>query len=958
MSAMTSLFSKCRQPGVEDWRFVDELKQPLYAEWSWRRRPVKKGEVFLGGGTQIVEGFPDSSGALRTAYASTRRLLSLGGVPEASEGYRIVTSKEPTEIFEAYRISAGAKECVIAAGDVEGIRRGLFRLESMMLEADGPFLKTGTLRRKPVVRTRISRCFFGPTKRPPRNIDELANDVDYYPHEYLNRLAHDGVNALWLTISFFDIYPSPLIPGSGAASAKRLEKLRWTVARCADYGIKIYPFFIEPAALPSDSEVFKAHPELKGHVMSGLSAFCTSSKTGQGYLADAMRFLFSSVPGLGGAICIPVGERFTHCMSSGLEGSEWGSPNNCPRCSKRKPWEVLNDTLSAMERGMHSANPEAALVAWPYTQYLGWGEKLTVDAAGRLPKNVALQHNFESGGRTMQAGKMRTALDYWLSYVGPSHIFAGCAKRATANGTRIFAKLQAACSYEVATVPFVPVPGNIYRKYKAIHKLGVSGVMQSWYPGNYPSIMTKSAGETLSFAPFPKTESEFLLRLAKADWHDDASEVAKAWKLFQEGYSNFPVAHIMGYYGPMHDGPVWPLLLEPENAPLFQSWRFDLPPSGDQIGECLGEFSCEEAISLFEKMDSSWRKGVEILKALRPKYSGNHERLLDIGVAVALGLQFHSGLNIFRFYQLRERLAEGCGLARLQLLDMMEAIVKDEIAVDEEFLPLAQDDSRLGFHSEAEGYKYFPEKIRVRMNALRRLLRTGFPKLRERVKNDPGPVFPAYTGEEPNSLACRCGKLKHAFSMKGWASIPAMECGFWGRRLNDLLFEVDESYQLGRSTEWQTGHDTEAIYFKVRCHDPEPSRIQADLSSSLYWIADSVCINVKPDRLGPHHRFVVAAGGAVVHLQGERTIQDRGFKAACEKTSDGWQLVAKIPFRSLGLEKSAKIRPLRFNITRLCAKPEGRTAFNSWVEPSSLKCYRLCLGSVNPAKDFGWLIFN
>ena len=50
-----------------------------------------------------------------------------------------------------------------------------------------------------------------------------------------------------------------------------------------------------------------------------------------------------------------------------------------------------------------------------------------------------------------------------------------------------------------------------------MHELGVSGAMQSWYFGNYPSLMTKAAGE-LSFAPFPATEKDFLQRLAAIHW--------------------------------------------------------------------------------------------------------------------------------------------------------------------------------------------------------------------------------------------------------------------------------------------------------------------------------------------------------------------------------------------------------------------------------------------------------
>jgi hypothetical protein len=47
----------------------------------------------------------------------------------------------------------------------------------------------------------------------------------------------------------------------------------------------------------------------------------------------------------------------------------------------------------------------------------------------------------------------------------------------------------------------VPVPGILYDKYSRMRELGVSGAMQSWYFGNYPSLMT-ARPDALSFEPW------------------------------------------------------------------------------------------------------------------------------------------------------------------------------------------------------------------------------------------------------------------------------------------------------------------------------------------------------------------------------------------------------------------------------------------------------------------------
>ena len=97
----------------------------------------------------------------------------------------------------------------------------------------------------PWLSNRISRCFFGPIKRPPFFRDELADDVDYYPEPYLDRLAREGVNGLWLTIEFAD-FSKELTGNWPEGAEKRLAKLCRTVEKCVRYGIRIWLFCIEP----------------------------------------------------------------------------------------------------------------------------------------------------------------------------------------------------------------------------------------------------------------------------------------------------------------------------------------------------------------------------------------------------------------------------------------------------------------------------------------------------------------------------------------------------------------------------------------------------------------------------------------------------------------------------------------------------------------------------------------
>ena len=160
---------------------------------------------------------------------------------------------------------------------------------------------------------------------------------------------------------------------------------------------------------------------------------------------------------------------------------------------------MLGDTLAAMQRGMHAANPEAELIAWPYGQFICWGTRRRSRRPGALP--AGRDPPAQLRDRRRETGSWASAhptWDYWLSYVGPSDLFRGRADAPpSANGTRVSAKLQVGCSHEVATTQFVPAPGLLYRKYRAMHDLGVSAAMQSWYFGTYPSLMTQRGGRTL-----------------------------------------------------------------------------------------------------------------------------------------------------------------------------------------------------------------------------------------------------------------------------------------------------------------------------------------------------------------------------------------------------------------------------------------------------------------------------
>ena len=689
------------QPG-----FVNDLQKPEI--------PRIRYQATDSPGFRLVREIADPEGLLDTAYFQLERFWQKN---EITGNMPVIARLCDDLSGEAWRIAVTDQTILLESAGLEGMRRALYGLTETL--TDQPVPEPGE--HIPWLRNRISRCFFGPIKRAPFFHDELTDDIDYYPEEYLQKLARDGVNGIWLTVVFREICRTSYF-AEDARAELRWAKLRQTVERCRRYGIKVWVFAIEPIFWSSKNPLPPDHPEWGGPMseQADWQTFCINSPSAKDYLRQSTYSLFSEVPHLGGLMMISHGERPTSCLSSLYSLGENDRP--CPHCDL-SVGEILRDVLGAMRSGMSEAAPEAELLSWLYQpwaeQHGEWVFHLP-DHLNELDEHVILAYNCESGCEKKQAGKIRIGGDYWQS-ARPSDRFGRMAQ-AVRGRCRFAAKLQVCCSHEMATVPFVPVPGMLYRKYKILQDLGVTDVIQCWYFGNYPGLMNRAAGR-LAFWDFFKDgdETAFLNRLARTDWGDQAGKVVRAWQLFDAGYNAYPVNILMQYYGPMHDGAVWPLHLKKVRTRLPRTWKPDPEPAGDVIGECLADFTLAEAAAVTQKMDRLWQKGLAELAGV----SSNDGPENELDLYRAIGLHLTAAADIFEFYRLRAKLVAGA-----DVLPEMEAILRREIAVAEELKILAERDSRLGYHSEAEVFKYFPAKLEWRISELERVLSDELPLCR------------------------------------------------------------------------------------------------------------------------------------------------------------------------------------------------------------------------------------
>ena len=761
---------KDRLPAIT---FDKDLSLPLHTERPpyWNDRAVGADEILIES-LFFIPDFPDEEGLLDTSYQDFDLFLDSVGIKKSDSGYYLRFKKESLQCFEAYKIAVTGEGITVTSGDTEGIRRALVYIEDEMKRRSGSILPHGEISRVPFIKDRISRCYFTPSSHAAieEAENELRDDIDYYPDGYLNRLMHDGINALWLGASLRYLVKSPLVEEYGVDAEKRVDKLNRVVEKCRKYGIKVYLFAVDPASSYCNPHLLK-HPELMDDNVSGKwRLLCPSQEKGVEYLRTAVKTLFSNVPNLAGYINLTVGESLSTCASS-------GGILRCNRCKAK--FGTIGKTLAFVEKtiadAMHEVSPNAKYISWTYEQRI-WRYEDLEDACMTRDENVIHLQNFEDFGRPVQLGKPRVAYDYWLSYVGPGKLFENTIELNKRANRKTYAKIQVCSSHEISTVPYVTAPGILYDKYKYFYENGIEGVMQCWFFGNYPCLMNKAAGE-LAFLPFSETKEAFLKKLAGIYWGRDADTVASAWLEFERGYRNFPVSVSFEWLGPMQDSPAVPLHLKPIDRSMPSTWLATDAVGGDRLGECMcNGHTHEEIMELVGIMDSHWSEGMKLFDGLDS--CDYVDRCEQVSVARATSLIFRSGYNVIRFYYLRRLLGIGKGDAS-DILAEMRNIVLEEINISERMIPICENDNRIGYHSEAHGHKIFPEKLRWRIDKLKELLDTEFVEVASRIESGEMPLD--FYGGEGSAVVYRIGSddalsLVQADGTSGLTDVKVEEC--------------------------------------------------------------------------------------------------------------------------------------------------------------------------------------
>lgn len=548
-----------------------------------------------------------------------------------------------------------------------------------------------------------------------RKTEIFQLDEASYSDEILQRIAGSGFNGIWVHGILHEIVRHPDFPEFGVYADELQEKLRTLAARAGKYGIKVYLQMQPPRAINGEnSEFWQNHQDIAGAVevldwddldhMTPFISLCTSTEKVRRYLKESMAALAGAVPDMGGYIIITASEYPAHCWTRGNSNMA----KICPRCSKRKPAEVIAEILNSLYEGIHSVSDTQELIAWNWSWSYICSEK---DVISRLDPGIVTMADFERGGKFPILGHQDHIIDeYALCYPGPAERFLESYEASKVNGGRQAVKFQLGTTHENGAVVSLPILPNIFTRANWYKKHNMAGYLGCWNFGNFTGVNTAAFNYFMSDAS-PDDPDTAMREFARNYFPDcDAEKALKAWKLFAEAMKHYP--HVMSF-----------LYCSPSSWALgytVKAGKFErrVGPShqpgaqGDDLTPALKCcFSFDEIVDGITELCRLWNEGSGFF-AEAVQNSDSHESRIELGNVMICGACFKSLLYMLKMHRIKEEKGSAGGEEFLQL-------TREELANTEQALPWVEADPRQGFHSEAQEYRFSGEILRKKIADLK-----------------------------------------------------------------------------------------------------------------------------------------------------------------------------------------------------------------------------------------------
>ena len=513
--------------------------------------------------------------------------------------------------------------------------------------------------------------------------DAFIEDTrSHLPDALLDRYAACGINALFIHGVLSSLSPYPFDPELSRDYPTRRAHLRDLVERAGERGIRIYLYLNEPRALPVSWFGTRVDASLMGHRQGDYAALCLNTKEGRDYLYTAVRSLFEAIPDIGGVFTITKSENFTHCTYGGYPLDKC----TCPRCAKLPVETMPAVTNNIIMEAIRDSGSKAELIAnlWGWSPALGWSDEQIAHALEILDRDIVALGISDYDLAIEKGGVKGNVIDYSISNPGPSEVTRKALEQAAKLGHKTYAKVQTNCSWELSSVPYLPVFDLELEHLQNLHAIGVDDLMLTWTLGGYPSISYDMV------ADYQEDPDGFSMdRWYEKHFGENAVDVHRAVERIFRGFREFPFHVRVLYFSPKNLGPanLWNLVPDEKNSTMV-CYSFD------DYEKWIYPYSPEIYLSQLEKLITDWQAGCDAL-AVIPGVALVEEMLLFARVALA---HFKSDY-IHTRYAIAKRAGDMETLLRL---------IDEERAVTQELLTLSAQSPLIGY--ETSNHYFYTER--------------------------------------------------------------------------------------------------------------------------------------------------------------------------------------------------------------------------------------------------------
>jgi hypothetical protein len=371
---------------------------------------------------------------------------------------------------------------------------------------------------------------------------------------------------------------------------------------------------------------------------------------------------------------------------------------------------------------LRAAGSGSRLIAWDW----GWSDAWAAEAIARLPVDTALMSVSEWDLPIRRGGVDTTVGEYSLSAVGPGPRAKRHWALARQRGLRTAAKIQAANSWELSAVPYIPAVENAAGHAANLRSERPDGLMLGWTLGGYPSPNLEVVAEVMGSAEV--TAEEAMRIVARRRFGQQAApRVVEAWRTFSAAFREFPFHVGAVYNAPLQLGPANLLWGEPSG---YHATMVGFPY--DDVDAWRSVYPVDVFATQLEKVADGAERALGQLNATVPPAHREHARNLagERQVVEAAAIHFRSVANQARFVAGRRELAGAHDAAeRKARCSTLETLVEREIDLARRVYPLQQRDSRLGFEASNQ-YYYVPLDLVEKVLNCRDLLDRWLPAQR------------------------------------------------------------------------------------------------------------------------------------------------------------------------------------------------------------------------------------